>query len=164
MHRSSNAIFRILLLTVLFLGTSALASDSDVIQTSPNMVVYKHPLCFCCKKWIRYLQDNGLEVRAISRMDMRSVKTQWHLPKGMTSCHTAVWRQKYVFEGHIPVKYIQRFLRDPPAGAIGLIVPGMPLGSPGMHDGKSFEPYSIYLLLRGGDYRYYARVEAPEKE
>ncbi|MCX2779410.1 DUF411 domain-containing protein [Microbulbifer thermotolerans] len=126
------------------------------------MVVYKHPLCFCCKKWIRYLEEKGLDVQPISRMDMRGVKGHWHLPPGMTSCHTAVWRQQYVFEGHVPARYIRRFLLDPPPGALGLAVPGMPVGSPGMYDGKTFEPYTIYLLLRDGDYRYYTRVEAPE--
>ncbi|WP_234994856.1 DUF411 domain-containing protein [Microbulbifer donghaiensis] len=95
---------------------------------------------------------------------MSKVKEQWGLPEGMTSCHTAVWHGKYVFEGHVPARLINKFLADPPEGSFGLTVPGMPDGSPGMYRGGEFEPYNVYLLLSGGDYRFYTRIEKPEDD
>ncbi|MFC6631682.1 DUF411 domain-containing protein [Microbulbifer taiwanensis] len=142
----------------LYGAEAAAASDSD------SFVVYKHPLCFCCKKWIRHLEHGGLTTGVGYRLDMSEVKGQWGVPQGMESCHTAVWHGKYVFEGHVPARYIWQFLADPPQDSFGLSVPGMPAGSPGMYDGKTFEPYNIYLLLRGGDYRFYARVENPQDQ
>ncbi|WP_404931997.1 DUF411 domain-containing protein [Microbulbifer hainanensis] len=95
---------------------------------------------------------------------MSEIKGQWGVPQGMGSCHTAVWQQKYVFEGHVPARFIRQYLSNPPKGSFGLTVPGMPEGSPGMYDGKKFEPYNIYLLMRGGDYQFYKRVEHPDTE
>ncbi|WP_299581189.1 DUF411 domain-containing protein [uncultured Microbulbifer sp.] len=94
------------------------------------------------------------------KIDMQAVKRKWGIPRGMEGCHTAVWKNRYVFEGHVPASYVQGFLASPPEGGVGLIVTGMPVGSPGMEDRDKFEPYNIYLLLQGGDYRLYARIES----
>ncbi len=161
-RRSTDSVFALFLLAGLLWVPLLYASDSASAAASGDFVVYKNPLCFCCKNWIRHLEVNGLSTEVSSRINMSEVKGQWGVPQGMESCHTAVWHGKYVFEGHVPAKYIRQFLADPPEGSFGLTVPGMPAGSPGMYDGKTFEPYNIYLLLRGGDYRFYARVEQPE--
>lgn len=161
MRRSTDPAFILFLLAGLLWVPPLHASDSASATNSDGFVVYKNPLCFCCKKWIRHLESGGLNTKVSNRIDMSEIKGQRGVPQGMGSCHTAVWHGKYVFEGHVPARYIQQFLADPPEGSFGLAVPGMPVGSPGMYDGKNFEPYTIYLLLRGGDYRFYARVEKP---
>jgi len=162
MLRRFNIQARILLLSLLcclFIG-NATAEESG--GDTSDFVVYKHPLCFCCKKWIKHLQDNKLQASSIFKVDMQAIKRQWGIPRGMEGCHTAVWQGRFVFEGHVPAQYIQKFLASPPEGGIGLIVPGMPIGSPGMEVKNQFESYNIYLLLRDGDYRLYARIENPD--
>ena len=138
------------------------SSVIPVTQLAEPLVVHKGPLCFCCKKWISHLHSQGIETEVENTTNMSEIKGQWGIPTGMNSCHTAVFQQKYVFEGHVPARYIRKYLSAPPEGSFGLTVPGMPEGSPGMYDGKKFTPYNIYLLMRGGDYRFYARVERPE--
>lgn len=51
----------------------------------------------------------------------------------LTSCH-AGQVAGYMVEGHVPVREIGRLL-DERSQAVGLTVPGMPLGSPGMEAG-----------------------------
>lgn len=138
------------------------ASEPVPAAHSDVFTVYKHPLCFCCKKWVQHLNHAGLQTDVAYRGDMSKVKGVWGVPQGMESCHTAVWHGEYVFEGHVPARFIRQFLAAPPEGSFGLSVPGMPEGSPGMYDGGEFEPYVVYLLLRGGDYRFYAKVDKPE--
>ncbi|GAA5523576.1 hypothetical protein Maes01_00124 [Microbulbifer aestuariivivens] len=138
------------------------AAAQKVTFTEADMTVFKHRLCFCCKDWIKHLQRAGMNPAIINRRDMATVKSQWAIPEGFGSCHTAVWRDRYVFEGHIPARIIRQFLSRPPQNAIGLSVPGMPKGSPGMYKGGDFEPYNVYVLLLGGDYRLYARLSQAE--
>jgi len=148
------------LLVALGTGAAGAAESTE----ADILTVYKHPLCFCCKKWIEHLNREGIGTRVVNSMDMSEVKGRWGLPRGMESCHTAIWHDQYVFEGHVPARYIRQYLEKPPEGSFGLTVPGMPAGSPGMYNGGDFEPYNIYLLLRGGDYRFFARVEEAESQ
>ena len=74
------------------------------------------------------------------------------------SCHTAVSEDGYIFEGHIPSKYIEKFLSEKNPNAIGLSVPGMPLGSPGMEVGDRFTPYDILILYQDGTNKVYAEI------
>ncbi|WP_444930900.1 DUF411 domain-containing protein [Microbulbifer sp. SSSA002] len=136
-------------------------AEEDVAQYADSFVVYKHPLCFCCNRWIDHLRENDITVTAHAEVNMEKVRKQWGIPRGMEGCHTAVWHNQYIFEGHVPAVYIQQFLYAPPEGGIGLLVPGMPVGSPGMEVDGNFEPYYIYLLLEGGDYRPFTRIEKP---
>ncbi|WP_346840168.1 DUF411 domain-containing protein [Microbulbifer sp. SAOS-129_SWC] len=148
---------------VLLLAAFPVLADNDVGKQGDNaLVVYKNPLCFCCRKWMAHLHKAGIRTRTDNSVHMGEIKGQWGVPAGMQSCHTAVWQQKYVFEGHVPARLIRQYLSDPPEGSFGLTVPGMPKGSPGMDDGGEFEPYNVYLLMRGGDYRFYTRVTERE--
>ncbi|WP_444945099.1 DUF411 domain-containing protein [Microbulbifer sp. VTAC004] len=148
-------VFSLFVVTALFVSAAIAEQDDDKI------IVYKHPLCFCCKKWVSHLRENQLQASSVFKVDMQAVKKQWGVPKGMEGCHTAVWQGRYVFEGHVPAQFIQKFLTSPPKDSVGLMVPGMPIGSPGMEAKDKFEPYNIYLLLQDGDYRLYARIEDP---
>ena len=67
-------------------------------------------------------------------------------------------KQSFVFEGHIPSKYIEKFLSEDHPNAIGLTVPGMPLGSPGMDFGDSFMPYDVLILFKDGTSKVYAEI------
>jgi hypothetical protein len=78
------------------------------------------------------------------------------MPKQLGSCHAALVNG-YAIEGHVPAKDIQRLLKEKPV-AIGLSVPGMPVGSPGM-DGSVYngrkDPYDVLLVLKDGNSRVY---------
>ena len=122
--------------------------------------VFKSPSCGCCEGWIEHLDSAGLSTSAQHPADLAGVKTEHGIAPQYRSCHTAVSADGYVFEGHVPARYVQAFLAEPPTGAIGLAVPGMPVGSPGMEMGDDFMPYQVLLLKHDGDAEVYARVDS----
>ena len=124
-----------------------------------QFTVYKQASCGCCKAWISHLQDAGLESTAQDTGNMTAIKAQYQIAPQYHSCHTAVSAQGYVFEGHVPARHIQAFLANPPTDAIGLAVPGMPLGSPGMEVGDKFTPYEILMLKNDGSSDVFATIE-----
>ena len=83
---------------------------------------------------------------------MYSIKPEYR------SCHTSVSNNGFIFEGHIPAKYITKFLLEDHPNAIGLSVPGMPLGSPGMEFDDRFTPYNILILYKDGSSEVYAEI------
>lgn len=131
-------------------------SDSYEVK---EFTVYKQPTCDCCKKWMSHLDKAGFESTARHPADLNAIKARYGIAPRYQSCHTAVSSQGYVFEGHIPARYIQAFLANPPDDAIGLVVPGMPLGSPGMEVGGRFTPYQVLLLKKDGSSEVFANVE-----
>ena len=112
--------------------------------------VWKDPSCGCCDDWIAYLQANGFQVTsynegAIEAMDRLGMPTRYG------SCHTASI-EGYAVEGHVPVREILRLVQERP-DAVGISVPGMPRGSPGM-DGPMYgnveDPYDVLLIGHDG--------------
>ncbi len=108
--------------------------------------VFKSPTCGCCNAWIDHLENHGFEVEKIDQVDMAAVKHEHGIHPQLQSCHTAVTEEGYVFEGHVPAAAVSKFLANPPVGATGLAVPGMPVGSPGMEMGERFSPYVIVQM------------------
>jgi len=129
-------------------------SDSGNQAALEPITVYKSPTCGCCSKWVRHLQDNGFEVKAIDRNDMNSVKSQSGIPRQLASCHTAIVGG-YVIEGHVPAADIKRLLKERPA-VTGLTVPGMPMGSPGM-EGPRQDRYNVLTFTKSGDSAVFSR-------
>ncbi|MFN3164704.1 MAG: DUF411 domain-containing protein [Pseudohongiellaceae bacterium] len=120
--------------------------------------VYKSETCGCCQGWIDHMTDHGYESKVFHPSDLNAVKAELGLKPEWQSCHTAVSRDGYLFEGHIPEKFIARFLASPPSGALGLAVPGMPIGGPGMEMGNRFTPYDILLIKKDGSSEVYASI------
>jgi hypothetical protein len=118
------------------------------------ITVYKTPTCGCCKVWVKHLESNGFVVTAHDMPSVAEVKRTQGVPKTLESCHTAVVG-RYTVEGHVPADLIKKMLQDKPA-ILGLAVPGMPSGSPGM-DGGAKEPYDVIAFERGGKTRVYAK-------
>lgn len=125
------------------------------------MDVYKSPTCQCCEKWIDHARAQGFVTAVLHPADLDAVKDRLGVLPAYRSCHTAVTKDGYVFEGHVPAKFIHRFLAEKPEGAIGLAVPGMPAGSPGMEVGDTFMPYEVLLLKTDGSASRYAFVGSP---
>jgi len=90
--------------------------------------------------------------------NLQKVKEQYSIQSKYQSCHTAVSQDGYIFEGHIPSKFIKQFLANPQTDAIGLSVPGMPLGSPGMEVEGRFMPYDVLVLYKDGSSKVFAKV------
>lgn len=121
----------------------------------PVVDVYKSPSCGCCSKWIDHLKANGFSVRSHDTDNVAQHKYRLGVPLGYGSCHTAEVGG-YVIEGHVPAKEIKRLLKEKPH-ARGLVVPAMPIGSPGMEAGDHKAPYDVLIVNRSGSTRTYAQ-------
>lgn len=129
-----------------------------------SATVYKDANCGCCKEWVGYAEDNGLSATAHDVADLSVFKERYGVPQQMRSCHTTVTTDGYVFEGHVPAKHMAQFLENPPVGAIGLAVPSMPVGSPGMEYQGKFMPYKVMQLNNDGTTEVYAAIESPQQQ
>lgn len=105
--------------------------------------LYKDPNCGCCEEHAKYLKANGFDVTVIPTKELTQMQEQSGVPSELAGCHTTRI-DNYIFEGHIPVDSIKRFLKEKPA-AKGLSVPGMPAGSPGM-SGTKEGPLHVYTI------------------
>ena len=122
----------------------------------PELVVYKTPWCGCCKGWVTHMTRAGFAPRVEELEDLAPIREKYGIPFELSSCHTALLGG-YVVEGHVPTGDVDRLLREKPR-ALGLAVPGMPIGSPGMESPTGErEPFETLLLLAGGGTRVFAR-------
>lgn len=123
------------------------------------MTVHKDPNCGCCSAWAERMSATGrYAARLVNESDMMALKTRLRIPPELASCHTTQVGG-YVVEGHVPASAVDRLLRERPVGVIGLAVPGMPAGSPGMEtaDGRR-DPYLVHAFKADGSSRVFARV------
>jgi hypothetical protein len=138
------------------------ADDATTAGASPvSLEVYKSPTCGCCGKWLGHVESQGFTTIARDTDELDAIKAKLGIGTAYRSCHTAISPEGFVFEGHVPAKFIRRFLDEKPAGAIGLAVPGMPAGSPGMEVGDRFMPYEVVLLKDDGTAERFAFVGSP---
>ena len=112
-----------------------------------DATVYTDPQCTCCKSYADYLDTHGFAVTLISTSDLTRINRQHGMPEAMDSCHTTLIGN-YVVEGHVPVDVIQRLLTERP-NLIGISLPGMPPGTPGM-DGPKEGPWTIFAFAKSG--------------
>ncbi|MGZ8273082.1 MAG: DUF411 domain-containing protein [Burkholderiaceae bacterium] len=136
----------------------ALAPRTGRAQGTPLVEVYKSPTCGCCRDWIKHLQDNGFT--NIKTLDVGNAKKRAEVGMSLRygSCHTALV-EGYVVEGHVPAREIRRLLKERPK-ALGLAVPGMPLGSPGMEvDDGRVDRYDVMLVQRDETATVFASYE-----
>jgi hypothetical protein len=135
---------------LIIFGLMLLPSFSFASTTNPLITMWKSPTCGCCKDWEIYLQKNGFNVKAISEGN-EQIRKKLGMPIQYGSCHTALVNG-YVIEGHVPASEIKRLLFEKPK-ALGLAVPAMPIGSPGM-DGSEYggkkDPYDVLLISANG--------------
>ncbi len=123
----------------------------------PRVEVWKSPTCGCCKDWVAHLEANGFEVQ-VHDTGNNAARARLGMPAKLGSCHTA-WVADYVIEGHVPAREIHSLLKRRPS-ALGLAVPGMPVGSPGM-DGPEYgsheDRFDVLLVARDGSTKVYQR-------
>lgn len=117
---------------------------SGIAVAAETATIYRDPNCGCCGEYVKYLEKNGYKTKVVIMDDMTPIKKQNKVPRYMESCHT-VKIGGYVVEGHVPVGAIKKLLAEKPK-IIGISVPGMPGGSPGM-SGEKTEPLTAYEIL-----------------
>src|ERR1700730_9885634 len=139
---------RNILVAITSLVVVAISSRSQ--SSGPLVTVFKTPTCGCCGKWVGHVK-----VKEVN--DTSAYERQYRVPRSMVSCHTAVVNG-YTIEGHVPAAEIKRLLSERPK-AVGLAVPGMPVGSPGMEAAHS-DAYSVFVFDESGQASVYARYPA----
>ena len=122
----------------------------------PVVEVWKDPNCGCCKDWVAHLEREGFRV-VVHDAGNAAARRRLGMPERYGSCHTASVGG-YVLEGHVPAADVRRLLAQRP-DALGLAVPGMPVGSPGM-DGALYggrrDPYDVLRVARDGSAEVFA--------
>ena len=147
-----------------FLGgvVVTLAAPMAACARSPGrhtIAVHKTPTCACCDGWVSHLRDAGFDVSVTITPDLAALRRQHGMPDALASCHSALI-DGYFIEGHVPAGDVRRLVAQRP-DAVGLSVPGMPLGSPGMETpGGDRDRYDTLLVLRDGTTRVFTRHNA----
>lgn len=145
---------RIAVLATLLLGGATQAAESLTID------VHRDANCGCCKDWIKHLEANGFTVRDHVEPDMSAVKQRLGVAPRLASCHTGVIDGKFV-EGHVPAAQILELRQRP--DLLGLAVPGMPHGSPGMDHGPHKHAYQVIGVSRDGRDEVIAKYPSSEQ-
>jgi hypothetical protein len=142
---------------LLGLAGASLSGAGLVWAATPVMVISKDPNCGCCTGWTEHVQAAGFATRVNELGNLAPLKARLSIPPELASCHTAEI-DGYVIEGHVPASAIKRLLAERPQ-AIGLAVPGMPIGSPGMEvPGTPDDTYDVILFGPSGQ-KTYARFK-----
>ncbi|MFA7267710.1 MAG: DUF411 domain-containing protein [Sterolibacterium sp.] len=134
--------------------TLLLGAGNTLAQTAVQVEVFKSPYCGCCGQWVEHLRGNGFEVQTHKVAELPADIQKLHIPENLESCHTAKIGG-YVIIGHVPAADIRRLLKEEPK-AVGLSVPGMPAGSPGMEGAKPVH-YETLLVQADGTTQVFAR-------
>ena len=138
---------------LLIFGSSSIAATpmtGFANEAGTNIHVVKNPQCGCCNAWIKILTDKGFNVTTEDHSGslLTEFKIESGIPKDMMSCHTAKV-DGYFIEGHVPASDIKRLIADRP-DALGLAVPAMPYGSPGMGPEDEREAYDVFIVRTDG--------------
>lgn len=127
----------------------AAMQDGDASQ----IVMYQNPACQCCGRWAAHMEEAGFEVEVHKTAELNAIKAEHGIDAETAGCHTAMV-DGYIVEGHVPVREVVRMLQERP-DVVGITVPGMPLGSPGMEDDRS-DPYDVLTFDAEGNTSVYA--------
>ena len=141
----------------LLMSAGAVFAAGPVFAATPRIQVLKSPTCGCCSAWIAHVEAAGLSVDAqdVTQDALWAAKDKAGITPELSSCHTG-FIDGYVIEGHVPAADLQRLLAERP-NALGLTVPGMPIGSPGMEMGDQRDAFDTLLVLRDGEILVFER-------
>ncbi len=155
-HRVTTNLNTMLAVAVAAATGSVAAYATQQKPAAPVVEVYKSASCGCCSMWIEHLRTSGFDVRTNNVEDIDAVKGAYRVPKQLSSCHTATVGG-YVVEGHVPAWDVRRVLKERPA-FVGIAVPGMPAGSPGMETpGAKPQPFNVMSFDKAGSTQVFAR-------
>ena len=146
----------LLFLLTSFVGASNISKQNN--DSNFELLVHKTQTCGCCKMWVKHMEENGFTVNTKDHESLVKIKEELKIEPKHRSCHTGVSSRGHFFEGHIPSEYVSQFLSEGNPNAIGLSVPGMPLGSPGMEVEDRFTPYDVLVHYKDGSTKVYAEI------
>ncbi len=135
--KKMNNILAVALLFNVGLAWVKVAQSEEKI----DIVVNRSPTCSCCGKWVEHLKQNNFNVKDIVSDDVQAIKNQYGITQDLASCHTAIVNG-YAIEGHVPADDIKTLLKKKP-DVVGIAVPGMPSGTPGMEMGGRKDAFQV---------------------
>jgi hypothetical protein len=127
--------------------------NTAVLAETTAITVYRSPTCSCCGNWIDHLKQNNFVIKDIMSDDMKAIKSKHGVSDEMSSCHTALV-DGYVVEGHVPADDIKALIKAKPK-VVGIAVPQMPTGTPGMEMGGKKDPYNVVSFDRANNYQVF---------
>ncbi len=155
-HWKRAAVNGLGLLAVLVISFGTAWTILPSSSKAEDIKVFKNSGCQCCARWAAQLRAKGHHVTEKGVLNMDAIKKMYNVPEKFEGCHTALVGG-YVIEGHVPLREIERLLRERP-DAKGLAVAGMPMGSPGMEvPGEKPDSYDVLLLKKDGTSEVYAK-------
>ena len=142
----NKILFLVLVFSICISIGFARAADIKDIE----LEIWRSPSCGCCEKWAKYMASHNFKIKTnnVAHGALAKIKREAGIIPRYASCHTAKI-DGYIIEGHVPVQDIKRLLIERP-DAVGLSVPDMPIGSPGMEHGDEKEPYEVLLIKKNG--------------
>jgi hypothetical protein len=141
------------------LGAGAAAAFAATSQPGwsenelPEVNAFRNPGCGCCGNWAKLMEQAGFKITMTDDPDLAGRRKSLGVPEALGGCHFAQVG-RYIIEGHVPVSDILRILDEQP-DAMGLAVPGMPAGSPGMETEGQVEKYSVLIFKPDGSSEVY---------
>ena len=145
MRRLFMGILFLLPLSALSLGAQ---QNRPAPSALPKVVVHKDPNCGCCSLWVQHMERAGFAVTVSPDTDLSAIRKKHGVTPTLQSCHTALVGG-FVVEGHVPADDVKRLLRERPK-VVGIATPGMPIGSPGMEQGSTKQPYDVLAFDAAG--------------
>lgn len=133
------------------------AKPAAAVVEPIKIEVYRSPSCSCCGKWVTHLKENNFQVKDNVVEDVQAIKDKYGVSKEMASCHTAVVNG-YVVEGHVPANDIRKLLKLKPP-VVGIAVPAMPSGTPGMEMGGKKDTYDVMSFDKDKHYQVFTHYE-----
>ena len=133
---------RTMMISTALLTLTALI-DRAFAGSKPAATLYRNPNCDCCLEYAKYLRSNGFDVTVDAKQDLASIRKQMSIPEKYQGCHVMVIG-RYAVEGHVPIHALNKLLAEKP-NIIGISLPGMPTGTPGM-TGPKRGPFTIYEI------------------
>ncbi|WP_254054752.1 MULTISPECIES: DUF411 domain-containing protein [Pseudophaeobacter] len=142
------------------LAAAAVYTSPTVAQGTQRMHVLKDPSCGCCGVWINIMRFSGFDisVQEASNEGLFLNKLKSGITEELASCHTALI-DGYLIEGHVPAADVKRLLLERP-NALGLSVPGMPWGAPGMGPESERDAYDVLLFQKDGTSEIFSQYAA----
>lgn len=157
-----SSIYKLFSLAAIAALVACSDKPAEVTRQADNFVeVWKTPTCGCCAEWVDHLKENGFTVKVNDVSNTDSFRAALGMPQEYGSCHSARVGG-YAVEGHVPADDIKKLLAEKP-DAVGLAVPAMPMGSPGMKHPDFPEKraeYDVLLVKKGGAFTPYTHYEA----
>ena len=135
-----------ILVIFMMLTTTLAYAEKPSVDKPIDITVHRSPTCNCCGKWVEHLKQNNFNVKDVVTEDVQAIKNQYGISKELASCHTAIVGG-YVVEGHVPASDIKTLLKNKP-DMVGITVPGMPSGTPGMEMGGKKDAYQVISISK----------------